>query len=252
MTSLPPHSVLPVLYEDIDLLVINKPAGLVVHPAYKHLDGTLVDAVFARQAEQGEPRPWLLHRLDRGTSGVVVFAKTERARRQLVRQFERRTIRKRYLAIICGRLEPECGSIDAPLRRDPFDRRRTIIAEEGQPAETRYQVLSATRAYALVLVEPRTGRTHQIRAHLASRGAPLAGDICYDEGHKHDLCDTHDPGDVGIIPRTMLHAWQLSCIHPATGSPLHMSAPVPADMLLCIQTLELTDGYQHLPSILDT
>ncbi|MGO8946606.1 MAG: RluA family pseudouridine synthase [Ktedonobacterales bacterium] len=235
-----------VLYEDIDLLIINKPAGLVVHPAYKHPDNTLVDAIAARQARRGEQRPWLLHRLDRVTSGVVIFAKTETARRALVRQFERRSIRKRYLAIVSGRLEPASGSIDASLQRDPDDRRRTIITDKGKPAETWYQVLAQRGIYALVLAEPRTGRTHQIRAHLASRGAPLAGDICYD--------DKHEPGisGMGAVPRVMLHAWQLSAIHPATGLLFQISAPLPPDMNRCIRDLQLAAGFRQIPTILHT
>lgn len=233
----------PVLYEDADLLIVNKPAGLVVHPAYKHPDSTLVDAIFARQAERNESRPWLLHRLDRETSGVVAFAKTERARRGLVRQFEHRTVLKRYLAIVCGILEPASGLIDAPLQRDPADRRRTIVASSGQPSQTWYRVLAAVGRYALVLVEPRTGRTHQIRAHLAAFGAPLAGDICYDEHHEQGS---------GTASRIMLHAWQLSCIHPATGSLFQVIAPVPPDMNLCSGVLKLESGFEYLTSILDT
>src|SRR5271165_2508854 len=140
-----------VLYEDAHLLVVNKPAGLVVHPAYKHPDNTLADAVFSRALARDEPRPWLLHRLDRETSGVVLFAKTETARRGLVRQFEHRSIRKRYLAIVRGRLDPRSDMIDAPLMRDPRDRQRTIVAQEGQSAQTWYQVLAESARYALVL-----------------------------------------------------------------------------------------------------
>lgn len=232
-----------VLYEDTHLLIVNKPAGLVVHPAYKHADNTLVDVIFARQAERNESRPWLVNRLDRGTSGVVVFAKTELARRGLVRQFERRTVKKRYLAIVSGILEPASGLIDAPLQRDPADRRRTIVASGGRPSQTWYHVLTTAGRYALVLVEPRTGRTHQIRAHLAASGAPLAGDICYDE---------HQEQGSGTPPRVMLHAWQLSCIHPATGALFQLIAPIPPDMTLYTRVLKLESGFEYLTSILDT
>ena len=242
MTSLAPPMP-PILYEDCDLLIVNKPAGLVVHPAYKHPTNTLVDAVFARQAERNEPRPWLMHRLDRDTSGVVVFAKTERARRGLARQFERRSVHKLYLAIVCGDLEPVSGLIDAPLQRDPNDRRKTIIVPTGQPSQTWYGVLASAGKYALVLVEPRTGRTHQIRAHLASRGTPLVGDICYDEQQEQDTV---------AAARVMLHAWQFSCIHPATGSRLQVIAPMPRDMRLCIDELELGVSFEDPPRVLDT
>jgi 23S rRNA pseudouridine1911/1915/1917 synthase len=241
MTTLPP--VPPVLYEDGDLLIVNKPAGLVVHPAYKHPDGTLVDAVFARQAEQSEPRPWLVHRLDRDTSGAVVFAKTATARRSLARQFANRSVHKLYLAIVCGTLEPVSGLIDAPLRRDPNDRRKTILVPTGQPSQTWYSVLASSSIYSLVLAEPLTGRTHQIRAHLASRGAPLVGDICYDELRQQDTV---------VAPRVMLHAWQFSCTHPGTGVRLQVMAPMPRDMKLYIDELALGVGFEDQPRVLDT
>jgi 23S rRNA pseudouridine1911/1915/1917 synthase len=235
LPPLPP----PVLHEDADLLIVNKPAGLVVHPAYKHPSDTLVDAVFARQAAYQERRPWLLHRLDRDTSGVVVFAKSPRARASLTRQFERRTIEKRYLAITSGVPEPACDLIDAPLRRDTADRRRTVAADDGQPAVTWYQVLASERGYALVLMRPLTGRTHQIRVHLASRGTPVAGDICYDEHHERR---TH------LAPRVMLHAWQLACTHPTTGSLFRVLAPVPPDMCqyMDVVGLELLTGVADI------
>jgi 23S rRNA pseudouridine1911/1915/1917 synthase len=235
---LPPTTLPPVLYEDADLLIVNKPAGLVVHPAYKHPSDTLVDAVFARQAAHLEPRPWLLHRLDRDTSGVVAFAKSLRARVSLTRQFERRTIEKRYLAVTSGVPEPACDFIDAPLRRDTADRRRTVVAADGQPAETWYQVLASEQGYALVLVRPLTGRTHQIRVHLASRGTPVAGDICYDEHHERR---TH------LAPRVMLHAWQLACTHPATDSLFRALAPVPPDMCQYMDVV----GLESLTGVAD-
>ena len=168
-----------ILAQDDDVLAVSKPAGLVVHPAYRHPDGTLTDAVFAYADRCGEPRPWLLHRLDRETSGVVLFARTEQARRALVRQFQERRMIKRYAAIVAGRLAPASGEIDAPLCRDPEDRRRVVVSPTGKPARTRYWVLVTHGDFSLVLAEPLTGRTHQIRAHLASRGSPLAGDATY-------------------------------------------------------------------------
>ncbi|HKT38601.1 MAG TPA: RluA family pseudouridine synthase, partial [Ktedonobacterales bacterium] len=128
-----------ILTEDDDILAVEKPAGLVVHPAYRHPDGTLTDAVFADADRRGLPRPWLLHRLDRETSGVVLFARSEAARRSLVRQFQQRQIVKRYLAVIGGELAASSGEIDAPLCRDPLDRRRVIVSPAGKPACTRFQ-----------------------------------------------------------------------------------------------------------------
>ncbi len=221
---------LRVLLEDAHLLAVDKPAGLVMHPAYKHPDRTLADAVFARQAGRGEGRPWLLHRLDRETSGVVLFAKTEQARRSLVRQFERRTVQKRYLALVVGALARAEGLIEAPLARDPADRRRTIVVEGGQPATTRYRVLAARDSYALVLAEPITGRTHQIRAHLAWLGAPIAGDARYlDEAHPAAPLASH----------ALLHAWRIGFRHPASGEAVAIRAPLPADFAASIETLGL-------------
>ena len=212
----------PILYEDAEMLAVDKPAGLVVHPAYRHPDGTLYDAVRAPQMARGEGRPCLLHRLDRDTSGVVLLAKTERARRALVRQFERRQVRKWYLALVRGQPASACGAITQPLRRDPLDRRRVKVDGAGQTAATRYRVLAGSAERALLLAEPRTGRTHQIRAHLAWLGHPLLGDAVYGDAA------------AGAAPRQMLHAWALGVRHPITGQPLRVVAPLPADFATCL------------------
>jgi 23S rRNA pseudouridine1911/1915/1917 synthase len=222
-----------VVYEDGQLLIVDKPAGVVTHPAYRHPDGTLADAVFARQAERGAGRPWLLHRLDRETSGVVLFAKTEEARRALVRQFERHSVRKAYLAIAAGDLPQESGSIAEPLRRDPADRRRTIVDPAGQLAETRYRILARHAGYLLVLAEPVTGRTHQIRAHLAASGAPLAGDARY-------LPADHPAREQAS--RALLHAWQIAFRYPGTGAPFAVAVPPPADFMAAAEHMGLADA----------
>ena len=227
-----------ILAGDDAILAVAKPAGLIVHPAYRHPDGTLTDAVFAYADRSGRPRPWLLHRLDRETSGVVLFARTEQARRALVRQFQQRQITKRYLAIASGRLPAQGGEIDAPLRRDPDDRRRVIISPEGKPARTRYQVLAAQGDFSLVLAEPLTGRTHQIRAHLAHLGAPLAGDTVY--GGMHG--DASTAASAAAIARTQLHAWELVFHHPTTGTPYTVRAPIPDDMRAALDALGLRNG----------
>jgi len=211
-----------ILYEDEALLAVNKPAGMVTHPAYRHPDGTLWDAVLARQMRMGEDRPWLLHRLDRETSGVILFAKTVEARRALVRQFERHTIQKRYLALLAGSLPDSEGTIDAPLARDPADRRRTVVAPDGQPSSTRYWRLASKDGVMLALAEPVTGRTRQLRAHFAAAGAQLLGDtLYYPEGHWGALAAS----------RAMLHAWRLGVQYPGTGTRLTITAPVPADFV---------------------
>jgi 23S rRNA pseudouridine1911/1915/1917 synthase len=221
-----------VLYEDEALLAVNKPARMVTHPAYRHLDGTLWDAVLARQTQLSLGRPWLLHRLDCETSGVVLFAKTVEARRALVRQFERHTMRKRYLALVAGRLPEHAGTIDAPLARDPTDRRRTIVTPEGQASRTRYWTLATGDGVTLALAEPVTGRTRQIRAHLAWVGAPLLGDaLYYPEDHQSAVA----------APRAMLHAWRLAFQHPLTDAWLTISAPLPLDFVALARQFGLSD-----------
>jgi 23S rRNA pseudouridine1911/1915/1917 synthase len=221
-----------ILAEDDDVLMVVKPAGMVAHPAYRHPDGTLADAIFAYASRRGMGRPWLLHRLDRETSGVVLFAKSERARRALVRQLEQRRIGKRYLAVVVGSL-PERGEINAPLGRDPADRRRVIVSPAGQSATTRYQMLAARDGFALALVEPLTGRTHQIRAHLASLGAPLAGDVTYG--------GVSGATQAAAIGRTLLHAWELAYRHPATGDASLARAPLPSDLRAALNELGLPE-----------
>ncbi|MEO7000810.1 MAG: RluA family pseudouridine synthase [Ktedonobacterales bacterium] len=249
------------LYEDTALLVVAKPAGMVTHPAYKHPDDTLADAIFARQTARGEGRPWLLHRLDRDTSGVMLFAKTMPARRSLVRQFERHSVRKLYLAVIALHngaslvCDGGWGELNAPLRRDPADRRRVIVAPDGQSATTRYRLLATTpacviadrcadpamtlavrgtvEAFGLALVAPMTGRTHQIRAHFAAASAPLLGDTTY---------LPEDSPLAGVAPRGMLHAWLFTCRYPGTGAPFSICASPPDDLLALIERLELSAG----------
>jgi 23S rRNA pseudouridine1911/1915/1917 synthase len=226
-----------ILYEDEALLAVNKPAGLVSHPAYRHPTGTLWDAVLARQTQMGQGRPWLLHRLDRETSGVVLFAKTVEARRALVRQFERHTISKRYLALLAECLPDVAGMIDAPLARDPADRRRNVVTPEGQPSCTRYWALATGNGVTLALAEPVTGRTRQIRAHFASAGAPLLGDtLYYPEGH----------WGAQAAPRAMLHAWRLRFQYPGTGAKLTVAAPVPLDFTDAARRYGLDNRLDHI------
>lgn len=232
---------LTVLAEDGAILAVAKPSGLVVHPAYRHPDGTLTDAVFAYADDRGWSRPWLLHRLDRETSGVVLFARTDQARRTLVRQFQQRQIAKRYLALVLGRLPNESGDIDALLCRDADDRRRVIVSPEGKPSRTRYRVLATRGDFSLALAEPLTGRTHQIRAHLAHVSAPLAGDATYSGVTEATIA--------AGITRAQLHAWELAFRHPVTGSSVVVCAPLPDDMRATLVMLGLEKGIATLPGL---
>ncbi len=212
---------LAVLYADADVIVLDKPAGMVVHPAAGHADDTVVNALLARFADLRAvfdgPRPGIVHRLDRDTSGVMVVARTAAAAESLKAQFKARTVEKHYLVLVKGRLEPAEGVIDAPIARDARHRKRMAALPGGRPAQTRFRVLQAAEAYSWVEAQPYTGRTHQIRVHLAAVGHPVAGDTVYGRRDR-------------AIGRMALHAWRLAFDHPATGARLAFRAPVPDDL----------------------
>jgi 23S rRNA pseudouridine1911/1915/1917 synthase len=212
---------LSILYEDEHLLAVDKPAGLAVHPGPGHSAGTLVNAVLAHCPDLpgigGVQRPGIVHRLDKDTSGVILIAKTEAAHRGLSGQLQRREIKKTYLALVEGRVDPIEALIEAPIGRDPNNRRRmAVLATNGRDAQTRYRVLEQFPTQCLVEASPITGRTHQIRVHLASIGHPVVADPIY--GRPSPLS-----------PRVLLHAHRLSFDHPVTGEPLSLEAPLPAD-----------------------
>jgi len=228
-----------IIYEDRDLLVVDKPAGIVVHPAYKHPDGTLYDAVAAYLIARGAARPCLLHRLDKDTSGVVLLAKTAAARRALVRQFERRTVRKCYLALVRACAPPATDwVIDMPLRRSPEDRRRTRVDPSGQAAMTHVRTLVAAAPYALVLLTPVTGRTHQLRAHLAYAGCPIIGDQVYGTAAGANLAQRH-----------LLHALLLGIRMPGTGIYRAFVSPLPDDIMDALATF-LPEALTALPQMI--
>jgi 23S rRNA pseudouridine1911/1915/1917 synthase len=237
----------PILYEDGDLIVLDKPAGLVVHPAPGNPDGTLVNALLARCGEDlpgigGERRPGIVHRLDRDTSGVMVVAKTEAALAGLSDTFARRDLERHYLALCWGMPSPASDAIEGAIGRDPRERKRmAIVAHGGKPARTTYTV-QRSWGLAAALLECRlaTGRTHQIRVHLASRGHPLVGDPVYlrrvpaaarllAEAPRRALLD---------FPRQALHAASLGFSHPRTGAALRFEAPIPADFAALLATLD--------------
>ena len=209
---------LAILFEDDELLAVNKPPGQVAHPAFRNGTGTLVNALLAHAKNRWTPG--LINRLDRDTSGVVVVAKNARVQVALQRAMQHHAVDKEYLAIVQGKPTPRRGTIDLALDRDPWDRRRVMVRDRGgQPSVTRYERLgvSADGSASLVRCRLVTGRTHQIRVHLATRGWPIVGDVTY------GVKDVH-------MPRQALHAWRIAFDHPAGGERVIVEAPVPEDM----------------------
>ena len=228
-----PDLALVVVHADADVVVIDKAAGLVVHPGAGIASGTLVNgllALFPEIAAVGEPdRPGIVHRLDRGTTGLLVVARTERAYRSLVTQLAGRRAGRRYLAVACGAPEAATGLIDAPLGRSDRDRTRVAVRSEGREARTRFEVLERFEhplASSLVRCALQTGRTHQIRAHLAAIGHPVLGDARYG-GERPSL----------PVGRPMLHAAELAFEHPATGERVTFASDLPADFAAVLAVL---------------
>ncbi len=209
------------LYEDDDVIVVDKPAGLTVHPGPGHPSHTLVNAILARCPDlagiKGTVRPGIVHRLDRDTSGVMVIAKNDAAHRDLTRQFKERTVQKTYLALVKGTPAPERSIIEGDIGRDPRNRKRMAVVARGRASRTRYTVIERLDGMALVEVAPETGRTHQIRAHFASIGHPLVGDTLYG-------------GRSALLERQFLHASTLLFSQPCTGEPVSCTSPLPADL----------------------
>ena len=228
---------LDILYEDEDLLVLNKPAGLVVHPGAGRTTGTLVHALLAHCRDLpgigGVERPGIVHRLDRETSGVMVVAKSETAHGSLSAQFKDRVVRKRYLALVHGTVGRETGRIEAAIGRREHDRKRMgVRIRGGREARTAYRVLRRLADMTLVEASLETGRTHQIRVHLAHIGHPVVGDAAYG-GRRGRRLAASDGSRAG---RQMLHAWRLGFRHPRTDAWLEFTAPIPDDLraLACL------------------
>ena len=210
---------LDILYEDDDLLALNKPAGLVVHPSYKHTSGTLMNGLLEyAQAWPAGSAPGLIGRLDKLTSGLVLVSKRREIQAALQRAAAARRFDKDYLALVCGKPSPIRGTIDLALDRDPWDRRRITVTDRGgQPSVTLYERVATSDGYSLVRCRLITGRTHQIRVHLSAKGWPIVGDVTYGTG-------TED------MNRQALHAWRVAFAQPRTGRDVRIEAPVPADM----------------------
>ena len=234
-TLLQPEPIpLDIRYEDDDLIVVNKPAGMVVHPGSGHETGTLVHAVLAHCPDLpgigGEIRPGVIHRLDKDTSGLVIMAKNERALRYVQGQFKARTVEKMYLALVEGRLQPPRALIDAPIGRDPAERKRmkVIETEQGRKRDARTQVetVTAYADYTLVACKPITGRTHQIRVHLAYMGFPIVGDRIYGRRKQRLLLSRH-----------FLHAYRIVFRRPSDRDVVSLEAEMPAELQTILDQL---------------
>jgi 23S rRNA pseudouridine1911/1915/1917 synthase len=227
VAPLPPTSLTPqdipivAVYEDEDVLVVDKPAGMVVHPAPGHPLGTLVNALLSRLSDLDgvgeELRPGIVHRLDKDTSGLIVVAKSSQAHWYISQQMKERAVRKVYIALVKGAVEPPEGIIRGNIGRDHRNRKRMTVVERGREAETAYRVLERLPRYTLVEASPKTGRTHQIRVHLSSLGYPLVGDHLYGGRDPH-------------LARQFLHAHTLGFRLPGSGMYAEFTAPLPADL----------------------
>ncbi|WP_269140097.1 23S rRNA pseudouridine(1911/1915/1917) synthase RluD [Pseudothauera rhizosphaerae] len=226
---------LAVVYEDADILVIDKPAGLVVHPGSGNWSGTLLNALLHHAPQlAGVPRAGIVHRLDKETSGLLVVAKTLAAQTDLIRQLQARTVSRRYLALVRGQLNGS-GRIDAPIGRHPTQRTRMAVVDGGRDAATQYMVRERFADCTLVECRLETGRTHQIRVHMAHRGFPLVGDATYGARRRgNPLLDA--------FPRQALHAWRLGLLHPVSREALEWESPLPEDFARLLADLHRTEG----------
>jgi 23S rRNA pseudouridine1911/1915/1917 synthase len=228
------HIPLDILYEDDQLLIVNKPAGLVVHPAPGHPDGTLVNALLAHCPNLpgigGVQRPGIVHRLDKDTTGAIAIAKTDIAYQHIQAQLKAKTARREYLGVVYGAPKTENGIIDLPIGRSPQDRKKMAIIpieEGGRSAITHWQIQERLGNYTLIHFQLETGRTHQIRVHSAKIGHPIVGDPIYSSGHS-----------VGVnLPGQALHAWRLRLQHPITGDWIEATATLPQSLITLLDIL---------------
>jgi 23S rRNA pseudouridine1911/1915/1917 synthase len=230
---------LDIVYEDASLLVINKPAGLVVHPGAGSPDGTLLNALLFHDAQLAAvPRAGIVHRLDKDTTGLLVVARTLEAHADLVRQLQARTMKREYEAVVCGTLTAG-GTVDAPIGRHPRDRIKMAVVAQGKPARTHYRVIQRFETYTHIRCMLETGRTHQIRVHMAHVGHPLLGDTLY--GARLRLpkqADAATKNTLQAFQRQVLHAAQLGLVHPVTGEAMQWQCPLPEDMQQLLRVLQ--------------
>lgn len=236
---------LDIVYEDEYILVINKPAGLVVHPASGNPDGTLVNALLNHAPELEQvPRAGIIHRLDKETSGLLVVARNLKAQKHLVEMLQARLMKRQYQAVICG-VMPSGGTVEASIGRHPVDRKRMAVVANGKPAVTHYRVIRRFRAHSHIRVDLETGRTHQIRVHMAHIRHPLVGDPVYGQrlrippDSSEQMIET-----LRRFRRQALHAARLGLDHPASGRAMEWEAPLPGDMVHLLDVLQ-QDAEEH-------
>lgn len=242
------HEYMPldIIYEDEKMIAVNKPSGIVVHPSRGHWGGTLINAVLyhCHNLSHIEPgRPGIVHRLDRETTGVILFMKDDWAHRHVARQFQERRTRKEYLTIVEGEMEYDSGDVSMPLGRHPTQPRKMAVRmETGREAQTAYKVLERFRGYTFVSAAPRTGRTHQIRVHLGALGHPVAADELYSNKGRVYLSEltghqAHPSDEQPLMARQALHAHRLSIEYPGRHEPVEFVAELPEDMLGFLEVL---------------
>ena len=233
-TFAPENIPLDIVYEDDDLIVVNKPAGIVVHPAAGVSSGTLANALafhFEKLSTSGGvARPGIVHRLDKGTSGLMVVAKTESAHENIADQFRDREIFKSYVALVHGQVEKRTGQIDQPIARDRGNRTRMAVVRGGRPSVSIYRVRKRFERFTLLNIELKTGRTHQIRVHLAWLKHPVVGDDAYGSGRDKTIPDHQFRMVIAKLGRQFLHAEQLGFRHPKTGADMRFTADLPTEL----------------------
>ncbi len=239
---IPENIPLDIVFEDEDVIIINKPAGLVVHPAAGIHSGTLANALayhFQQLSTQaGSRRPGIVHRLDKDTSGLLVVAKTESGHEDLADQFRAREVFKSYVALVYGVVRQERGRIEQPIARDPRNRTRMAIVPGGRGALSLYKVRRSFDSFTLLDVELKTGRTHQIRVHLSWLKHPVVGDELYSGGRDNNVQDAQLRAQIRKLNRQFLHAEQLGFRHPRTGEQMRFTAPLPEELLRLLEELE--------------
>jgi 23S rRNA pseudouridine1911/1915/1917 synthase len=261
LTALPTTSFLPenipidVVYEDDDLIVLNKPAGIVVHPGAGAKSGTLANALAFHfqnlSTAGGVARPGIVHRLDKDTSGLLVAAKTEQAHGNLADQFREREVFKSYVALVHGQLERDRGEIDEPIARDPRHRTRMAIVRGGRSALSIYRARERFDRFTLIDVELKTGRTHQIRVHLAWIKHPVVGDETYGSGRDRTVADPKIRGQIARLGRQFLHAEKLGFSHPKSGERLIFTSPLPTELQKLLDTIRSAQAAFDTPRIAD-